>query len=578
MKNPLWGSRLLQGNRREWIGWLLLALALGFSLGVRARLLDMPLERDEGEFAYAGQLLLKGIPPYQMAYNMKLPGTYLVYAAWMALFGPNPAGIHEGLTAVNLATILVLFLMARDFGDPVGAGFAGLFYSILSVSPAVMGMAAHATHLTTLFGLGGAWLLWRERPTYRPSRLLGCGFLMGLAFLVKQQGVFFPLFGLAAILTGPKISQNSRERPVTASLAWYSAGAVLPYLGTCLWLWRAGVWERFWFWTVQYAWQYASQVPVCAAAGMLWRNGSNAVGPNWPIWLLATLGGWVLTFDPKAPRGFRPFFWGWTMFCFFCACPGFYFREHYFIPLLPPVALAAGWGAAWLGLLSEGRVSAKFWRTDPDLSPGPQGIQEAPPGEKPDPTLAGASRVKTIGMGVLLGLVVFIPLWEQKNLFFFQTPDAVCRAIYGYNPFLECPEIAQYIRLHSQPGQRVAVLGSEPEIYFYSDRPSATGYIYTYGLMEHQPFASPMQREMASEIERSQPSFILFVNVYTSWAPQSTADPFFMNWARAYLRAFYRPVGILDIQSPLKTECRWGGQVAGYQPRSPYYLVLFARK
>lgn len=35
-----------------------------------------PLERDEGEYAYAGQLMLQGIPPYQLAYNMKLPGTY----------------------------------------------------------------------------------------------------------------------------------------------------------------------------------------------------------------------------------------------------------------------------------------------------------------------------------------------------------------------------------------------------------------------------------------------------------------------------------------------------------------------
>jgi hypothetical protein len=39
------------------------------------------LERDEGEYAYAGQLMLQGIPPYQLAYTMKLPGPFAAYAA-----------------------------------------------------------------------------------------------------------------------------------------------------------------------------------------------------------------------------------------------------------------------------------------------------------------------------------------------------------------------------------------------------------------------------------------------------------------------------------------------------------------
>ena len=42
---------------------------------VRLRIAGLPLERDEGEYAYAGQLILNGIPPYQLAFNMKFPGT-----------------------------------------------------------------------------------------------------------------------------------------------------------------------------------------------------------------------------------------------------------------------------------------------------------------------------------------------------------------------------------------------------------------------------------------------------------------------------------------------------------------------
>src|SRR5438105_14308698 len=81
--------------------WILVGLALLFVVVVRVRLREMPLERDEGEYAYAGQLMLQGIPPYKEAYNMKLPGTYAAYALIMALFGQTPSAIHLGLALLS---------------------------------------------------------------------------------------------------------------------------------------------------------------------------------------------------------------------------------------------------------------------------------------------------------------------------------------------------------------------------------------------------------------------------------------------------------------------------------------------
>ena len=76
--------------------YLLMFLVLLVVIWVRVRLLDVPLERDEGEYAYMGQLLLKGIPPYLNVYTMKLPGVSVVYAIFMVLFGQTPFGIHLG--------------------------------------------------------------------------------------------------------------------------------------------------------------------------------------------------------------------------------------------------------------------------------------------------------------------------------------------------------------------------------------------------------------------------------------------------------------------------------------------------
>src|SRR5438270_12098174 len=105
-------SRRVPAWRVEW-PWICLGLILVFVVVVRIRVLPVPLERDEGEFAYAGQLILEGIPPYQLAYNVKFPGTYYAYSVILALFGQTAWGVHVGLLLVNAATVVVLFLLGR---------------------------------------------------------------------------------------------------------------------------------------------------------------------------------------------------------------------------------------------------------------------------------------------------------------------------------------------------------------------------------------------------------------------------------------------------------------------------------
>src|SRR5437764_11931410 len=106
--------------------WIALFAAVCFICAlVRIRLLDLPLERDEGEYAYAGQLMLHGIAPYKLAYNMKFPGTYCAYAVIMLSFGQTIRGIHLGFHVVNLANLaLFLFLGRKLFGWNAGLGAA----------------------------------------------------------------------------------------------------------------------------------------------------------------------------------------------------------------------------------------------------------------------------------------------------------------------------------------------------------------------------------------------------------------------------------------------------------------------
>ncbi len=106
----------------------------------------------------------------------------------------------------------------------------------------------------------------------------------------------------------------------------------------------------------------------------------------------------------------------------------------------------------------------------------------------------------------------------------------------------------------------MAVLGSEPELYFLSRRHSVTGYIYTYGMMEPQPFARRMQDEMIQDIETSKPEFIIFVDDRMSWWSYPDSDLTIFHWWDDY-KTNYTLVAIADVLSPTKTVYAWGAEM-----------------
>ena len=119
------------------------------------------------------------------------------------------------------------------------------------------------------------------------------------------------------------------------------------------------------------------------------------------------------------------------------------------------------------------------------------------------------------------------------------------------------PEIAKYLKEHTAADETIAVMGSEPEVFFDAQRKSATGYIYTYGLMEAQPLAETMQKEMIAEIETSKPRFIILVDVYFSWLYRPASKFLIQQWANRYLRENYDVVGVVERSSSEKPIEHW---------------------
>lgn len=536
-------NQRVKNKEGTWWVWGGILLVLLFAALARIHLLAVPLERDEGEYAYAGQLILQGIAPYGEIYNMKMPGIYGAYALMLSAFGQTHTGIHLGLLIVNLATIILVFLLGKRVCDSLAGVIGAGSFAVLSLSPSVQGIFANAEHFVILAAVGGLVLLLRASESGRLNGFFASGLVLGSAFLMKQHGAAFILCGGLFLLY-----TEIKKRPVVLSAAalkclLFGAGVLVPFGITCSVLLWAGVFEKFWFWTFVYAREYVSSVPIATGLGLFKRQMASIINAALLLWILAGIGLVASLWDKKV-RTQRPFVVLFCLFSFLSICPGLYFRPHYFVLLLPSVAVLAG-----IAISAMARLFA----------------------------FTKLPVVKKVPLALAI-LALVHSVYGQKEFLFRLTPAQISRAVYGANPFPESLEIARYIYERSTENDRIAVVGSEPQIYFYARRRAATGHIYTYALMENHRYALKMQREMIDEIESARPKFLIFVNVATSWLVRPHSEQLIFQWVREYCRTYYEIAGIIDILSRDTTEHRWDDDVRGYAPRSQCWLAVYKRR
>lgn len=524
--------------------WVCLLLIVAATVALRVRLLDIPLERDEGEYAYIGQLMLEGVPPYEGAYTMKMPGVHASYALIMAVFGRTHRGIHAGLLVINALTIILLYLLARRLFGVVAGLVAALAYALLSISSPIQGFSANTEHFVNLFALAGVVVLLYVRDRAGLLRLLAGGFLLGIAFLMKQHALFFILFGGVFLLACELRPRPVRPARLAGRLGVFAAGVFLPFLLTCLALWAAGAFDKFWFWTFSYARQYVSALPLSVGSRAL-TTGLSIIARAQPLlWLLAGVGFFGL-FTLRIPAWRKAFVVGFFVASFLAVCPGLYFRPHYFLFMMPAVALFAG-----LGALAVVRLAGRLG----------------------SPALAVA--IPAIFVCIVAGHAVYI----QRAYLFTLEPGTILRRTYGGCPFEESLPIADAIREHTDPNEPIAMLGSEPQILFYADRRSASPYIYMYPLMEEHAFAAEMQRELIRDIEQTRPRILLYVDMESSWVPWPDSDTSIFDWVERYTSEHYEKIGAVDIVSWDYSAYRWGPAAREYTPRSDRVLYVYLRK
>jgi hypothetical protein len=155
----------------------------------------------------------------------------------------------------------------------------------------------------------------------------------------------------------------------------------------------------------------------------------------------------------------------------------------------------------------------------------------------------------------------------------------IVREVYGANPFLEAQVVGNFVRERTPPGERLVVIGSEPELYFYADRrcPSKHAY-FEYTIASH-PDGRAFQREFIADVERDPPRTLVFFGHEVSYAGDVDVDAYVraMDWYVDFARAHYRPLAMVDGSDPLRPTLITGPEMARVQRAGTSRVLVLER-
>lgn len=229
--------------------WAALVLAAGVAaqLAIHDRSV-VPV--DEGQLAAIADRLARGDVLYRDVYTGIFPGVYHAAAALLAVFGDDLLVLRRAQLAVNAATALLLWLVARRVARPAFAALAPALYLELVVFDFPGLSMLNYSPLAMLFALAAllAVLRWQERGRFADA--VAAGICLGLCGLVKQNfgalAGLAVLVGLAAGRRAPAAAGDTRARALAgvtlggaavvapALLAFAAAGALGPLVDATL--------------------------------------------------------------------------------------------------------------------------------------------------------------------------------------------------------------------------------------------------------------------------------------------------------------------------------------------------------
>jgi 4-amino-4-deoxy-L-arabinose transferase-like glycosyltransferase len=491
---------------------ILLAISLLLIVAaLRVPLLPIPLERDEGEYAYIAWRLGYDELPYRDWVDQKPPAVFFIYRIALSLPLEPVRAIHFVALLFSAASVCALFFLALRFMDRFWAWMAAALFAILSADPLVQGTAAN-TELLMLCPLIVSQIMLISAASRKDRNILFivlAGALTGIASMFKQVAIVNWFF-MAALY--PILADGHKRWRAAVSFVIWSAAGLLTVLGLIVfYFWRRGGLHEFVDNVFTHNLEYIGAVAAPARLEYCRGTLKTLLRTQVIVWVFAAVGLVALVTFGRVKWFF--FVAGWLITSIVGVSASGYFFPHYFQQLLPPLALAAAVGA-------EAIAAIKSWRIFPVWS-------------------------RRAALCLVLAILPAVTLWP---FLFTYTPAEAVKKIYPGNFFAEMPELAQRLETVTPPAKRVFIFGAEPELLFYARRASATRYIFLFPL--YGPYGDAREKQIAAaeEIQRAEPSTAAyFPNLLFFMAG---THQYFTQWSLSYMQAnFYLDTWLKADQS-----------------------------
>jgi 4-amino-4-deoxy-L-arabinose transferase-like glycosyltransferase len=317
------------------------------------------LNIDESDFAVQTSVWLNGGVPYVDFVEKKPILIYLFYAASFIIGGLwNMKAVHIMFALIAAATGIFVMLAAQRIEDgKTGLAALALFAVYQAGYDLNDFLSANTEVLLNLFA-AAAFLSASIALTGKNTRffLFISGILIGLSALSKQVAVSI----LPAILIA-LLWRRHRQGNIMAGAAdciLVLIGFIIPSAAATFFLKLYGALDDFiyWVWTANFT--YAkSDLPFKILVYHAAERVLIYMAVSFPLWVLA-LARIVQNFKNRHFPVFDLLLILWFAFSFILMSVGFKFFPHYFIQLLPPLAVLAalGWNSWWRMLVQNRRA------------------------------------------------------------------------------------------------------------------------------------------------------------------------------------------------------------------------------
>ncbi len=418
---PLLGARV--GSRN--VSVLGLGCMAAFSVALRLPFVSVPLNTDEGGYAYTAHWMMRGLVLYRDLWFDRPQATFLIYAAMERFLGESVEALRVGAALYNAATAVLLAALGRRvFGARAGL-LAALIFAAASASPVAEGFTANGELLMNLPVVGALLLAVNGR--WGPA-----GFVAALAVAIKPTAIASAAPALLVLATVPESASlhggSSRLGIGLRRVGWIAAGGLVglaPFVAHGIATDLAG----YWYAVVGFRVEAHSVFSVGQAVlHDFLHTAPSVLAALLPLWLLTAAAFWRSSHLPRSAVLVGSAMLGGAVMG---AAAGGYWYWHYYVGLLP--------GACLLGGAALARFSAD-----------------------------GGPRVGRVGIGALAVATLVAVAFNARVVG--PTPADTSFNLYRRPAYLASTEIADYLRRHTSPDDAIYAAFAQADLYHLAGR------------------------------------------------------------------------------------------------------------